>query len=91
MRHVATVSNHIQNTEYKPLHEENFLSSWLRDDTEGKAEEVDERSGKATEEAKSGKREVEGGILGEPRGESGWVVLSREAGGLCVCDCEVTG
>ena len=29
--------------EYRAVHEENFFSSWLMDDTEGKAEEVKER------------------------------------------------
>ena len=32
------------------MHEENFLSSWLTDDMEGKAEEVEERDRKAEEE-----------------------------------------
>ena len=39
--------------EYKTVHEENSLSSWLRDDTEGTAEEVKERDRKE-KEAKSG-------------------------------------
>ena len=49
--------------EYKAVHEENFLSSWLRDDTEGcKSEEVKKSDRKEKEEAaQSGKREVEGG------------------------------
>ena len=35
---------------YKVMHEENFLSCWLRDDIEGKAEEVEERDRKDEEE-----------------------------------------
>ena len=37
----------------------NFLSSWLREDTEGKAEEMEEmRKRNKEEEVKSGKRKV---------------------------------
>ena len=43
------------------IHEENFLSSLLREDNEGKAEEVEEtRKRTREEETQSGKREVEG-------------------------------
>ena len=39
------------------MHEGNFLSSWLSEDTGGKAEEVKERDRKdKEEEVKSGKR-----------------------------------
>ena len=41
--------------------EKNFLSSWLRDDTESKAEEMENMDKEAKEEAsKRGKRELEG-------------------------------
>ena len=43
------------------MHEENFLSSWLRDDIECEAEDVEELNKKSKEEeSKSGKRESEG-------------------------------
>ena len=46
----------------RAMHEENFLISWLMDDTESKAEEVEEMKKKANEEeATSGNRESEGG------------------------------
>ena len=48
--------------DYKAMHEEHFLSGWLRDDTQGKAEEVKEWNRKdQEEEAKGRKREVEEG------------------------------
>ena len=41
------------------MHEDIFFSSWLREDTEGKAEEVEEmRKRTKEEETKSGKGEV---------------------------------
>ena len=47
--------------EYQAMHEENFLSSWLGKDVEGKEEERKRLNEEATrEESKSGKREVEG-------------------------------
>ena len=47
--------------EYQALHEENFLSSWLREDVEGKEEERARLNEEAKqEESRSGKREVEG-------------------------------
>ena len=43
------------------MHEENFLSSWLREDVECEVEERERMDKEATvEESKSGKREVEG-------------------------------
>ena len=43
------------------MHEENFLSSWLREDKEGKVEEKGKFcSGAKQEENKIGKRKVEG-------------------------------
>ena len=52
------------------MHEDNFPSCWLREDTEGKAEEVDEMRKRNTEkERKSGQRAVEGEI-GKDRGGS---------------------
>ena len=48
--------------ENQATHKENFLSSWVRDGTEGKAEDVIERDRKdKEEEAESGKSEVEEG------------------------------
>ena len=44
--------------EYKTMHEENFLSSWLREDTEGKAEEVE----KMRKGPKKKRRRVEKGV-----------------------------
>ena len=47
--------------EYKAMHEENFLNSWLREDTEDKAEEMEKmRTRTKEEETKSGQRESEG-------------------------------
>ena len=34
------------NKEYEAIHEDDFFCSWLRDDTEGKAEEVAEKTKK---------------------------------------------
>ena len=46
--------------EYKAVHEDNFLSSWLRKDVERKAEEMEELNRDSKEEeCKSGKREFE--------------------------------
>ena len=43
------------------MHEEIFLSSWLREDVEGKDEERENKNMKAKEkESKSGKKEVGG-------------------------------
>ena len=43
--------------EYRVMHEGNFLCSWLREDTGGKAGEAKERDRKdKEEEVKSGKR-----------------------------------
>ena len=54
--------------DYEAMHAESFLSCWLRDVTESKAEEVEELHRKAQEGgegegegAKCGKRDVEGG------------------------------
>ena len=45
--------------EYKAIHVNNFLSSWLREDTEGKAEEEEKmRERTEAEETTSGRREV---------------------------------
>ena len=47
--------------EYQAMHEENFLSSWLREDMEREQEErkrLNEEAGR--EESNSGKREMEG-------------------------------
>ena len=46
--------------EYQAIHEDNFLSSWLREDVEGK-EEKKERLNKEAEEEKSQKWEKRGG------------------------------
>ena len=47
--------------EYQEMHEENFLSSWLQEDVEGKEEEREKMNKEAKEEeSRSGKREVEG-------------------------------
>ena len=48
--------------EYQAMHEENFLSSWLREDTEREEEERKRLNEEAEEkeESNSGKREVEG-------------------------------
>ena len=47
--------------EYHALHEGYFLSSWLREDVEGKEEERERLNKEAKEEeSKSGKTEVEG-------------------------------
>ena len=35
--------------EYKAMHEDKFLSSWLREDTEGKAGELEEMNKKSKE------------------------------------------
>ena len=46
--------------EYKAMHEENFLSSWLREDVEGVKAEIQRLNEESKqEESKSGKREVE--------------------------------
>ena len=43
------------------MHEDKFLSSWLREGTESKAAELEEmRNTNTEEEGKSGKRELEG-------------------------------
>ena len=44
----------------KAMHGENFLSTWLREDTEGKAAEMKEIRKKNKEEVKRGKRELQG-------------------------------
>ena len=47
--------------EYKAMHEENFLSSWWREDVEGKAEVMEKMSNETKEEEKKrGKRDFEG-------------------------------
>ena len=44
------------------MHEEHLLSSWLREDVEGKTAEMEKANREAKEEeSKSGKRQVEGG------------------------------
>ena len=43
------------------MHEENFLSSWLREDAEGTSEEIENLTRMPKEK---GKREVEGGGQG---------------------------
>ena len=57
----------------KPLFEENFLSSWLREDTEGKAEEVEEmrRRAKKSRDTKWDKS------LREKWKGSGWTTKAR--------------
>ena len=50
----------------KAMYEENFLSSWLREDTESKAEEVEESTKRTQEDLKIGKREV---------GREMWIVI----------------
>ena len=45
--------------EYKAMHEENFLSSWLREDVEGTEEEMEKMNKEAKEEeSKRGNKEV---------------------------------
>ena len=47
-------------SEYQVMHEENFLSCWLREDVDGKEKEREKLNKDAKEEeSKSGKREVE--------------------------------
>ena len=47
--------------EYMVMHEENFLSNWLREDMEGEKVEMEKLNQEARQEgSESGKREVEG-------------------------------
>ena len=63
--------------DYQAMHEENFLSSWLREGTEGKAEEVEEmRKESKREEVKSEKREVEGRGKGLTLTVNGFALVS---------------
>lgn len=57
--------------EYKAIHEENFLDSWLREDVEGK-EEGKKKVDKDTKEEVSRKREREG-----EKGKDQTVVVKR--------------
>ena len=65
--------------EYKATHEGNFLSSWLRDTTEGKEKESEEMRRKTEEETKCRNREV--------GGQMGRVVVVCEHAGFVFRSC----
>ena len=48
-----------QSREYQAVHEDNSLSSWLREEVEGTAQRKNMNKEAREEESKSGKREVE--------------------------------
>ena len=66
--------------EYKAMHEEHFLFTWLREDMEGKAEDMEKASRESKEEElNSGKREVVvKGLL--------WFLTRRWKSVVCVWD-----
>ena len=75
--------------EYHAMHEENFLSSWMREDVEGKEEQRERLNEEAErEESKRGKREV--AVCPNSEVDSVWGVLGFfgvSACGASVCAC----
>ena len=72
--------------EYHAMHEENFLSSWMREDVEGKEEERARLNEEAEqEESKRGKREV--AVCPDSEVDSVWECLGFF--GVCACGVSV--
>ena len=64
--------------EYKAMHEENFLSSWIRED--GKEKEVMLETSKETKEERAQKEEKRRGERRQRFGEMWWFFLVRFVG-----------